>query len=232
MIVCLTLMTYERITSRAEDKNSRYGFTEGINDVRYGLSYARQHPVVLWTILLLVCMMGLGFPATANLGPTWLTTVVGVSIAQVGMVAMNWGLGALTAAVALTYFSSIERRGALIAGGAIIFSLSFIVFVSDHTVINAVVGNFGLGFGMTFTMVSSTILIQRIVPNEVRGRIMSLIQLNLGFAQLMTMPVAVLGQWLTLPVLFPVMAGLTLVAVITILITQPQVARARVSPLL
>ena len=43
---------------------------------------------------------------------------------------------------------------------------------------------------------------QQLVPNEVRGRIMSIFQLNMGVAQLMTMPIALLGQWLTLQVLF------------------------------
>ena len=40
---------------------------------------------------------------------------------------------------------------------------------------------------------------------------MSIFQLNMAFAQLMTMPVALLGQWLTLQVLFPWLAVMTLV---------------------
>jgi ENTS family enterobactin (siderophore) exporter len=172
-------------------------------------------------------MMGLGFPATANLGPTWVTTVVGVEIKDVGFVVMTWGIGALVAAIALARFSFVERRGALIGLGVMLFSVSFLVFVSDHTVVNAVIGNLGLGAGMTITMVSSTILIQQLVPDEVRGRIMSIFQLNMGFAQLMTMPVAALGQWLTLPVLFPIMAVTTLVVVLLILLLRPQIMQAR-----
>ncbi len=56
---------------------------------------------------------------------------------------------------------------------------------------------------------------------------MSIFQLNMGFAQLMTMPVAALGQWLTLPVLFPIMAVATLASVVLILILRPQIMRAR-----
>jgi hypothetical protein len=56
---------------------------------------------------------------------------------------------------------------------------------------------------------------------------MSILQLNMGFAQLMTMPVAILGQWLTLPVLFPILAALTVTVVGMILITQPQLIKAR-----
>jgi predicted MFS family arabinose efflux permease len=224
--VFLVAMRYESHLRQAGSTRGRYGFGEALRDIREGLVYARGHPVVLWVILLLVTMMGLGFPATANLGPTWITTVVGVEVREVGYVVMTWGIGSLIAAIGLTWFSAVERRGRLIAVGALLFSGSFVVFVIDHTIINAVIGNLGIGAGMTITTVSSTILIQKLVPNEVRGRIMSIFQLNMGFAQLMTMPIAVLGQWLTLPVLFPLLAFATLAVVVVILFSKRQIVRA------
>ena len=81
---------------------------------------------------------------------------------------------------------------------------------------------------MTTLMVSSTILIQHIVPNEIRGRIMSLFQLNMAFAQLMTMPVALLGQWFTLAVVFPILSYATFAIVVVVLLTQPQIIRAKI----
>jgi predicted MFS family arabinose efflux permease len=126
-------------------------------------------------------------------------------------------------------FSSFERRGLFVAGGALLFCISFVVFVIDPSVTNAVLGNLGLGAGMTITMVSSTILIQHIVPNEVRGRIMSILQLNMGVAQTMTMPIALLGQWLTLQALFPALAIVTLGTVVALLVLRPQIITARVA---
>ena len=225
MIGFLMAMHYEA-PRRAQEQPNRYGFAQGIRDVRFGLAYAREHTVVLWVIILMVAMMGLVFPATANLGPTWVTKIVGVPVRDVGFVMVTWGIGSLLGAILMTRFSSIERRGLLIAGGAVLFCISFVVFVSDNNVTNAVLGNFGLGAGMTITMVSSTILMQQLVPNEVRGRIMSIFQLNMGVAQLMTMPIALLGQWLTLQVLFPLLAGLALAAVLAILMTKRQILRA------
>ena len=221
----LVAMKYQSAKAPAHSEGT-YGFSDAIADIRFGLAYARNNNVILWVIVLLATMMGLGFPATANLGPTWITTVVGVEIRDLGYVVMTWGIGSLIAAILLTRYSSIVHRGRLIAFGAVLFSLSFIVFVGHDSVVNAVIGNLGLGAGMTITTVSSTILIQQRVPNEVRGRIMSIFQLNMGFAQLMTMPVAVLAQWLTLPVLFPLMALLTTVAVILILLTRREIIRA------
>jgi hypothetical protein len=81
---------------------------------------------------------------------------------------------------------------------------------------------------MTMASLSSTILVQHRVPNEIRGRIMSLFQLNMGFAQLMTLPVAALAQWLTLQVLFPWMALTLLVIVLSILVSQRQIWHARI----
>ncbi|MDG2277009.1 MAG: MFS transporter [Pseudomonadales bacterium] len=223
VIFFLLLMRYEAATP--VEASSSYGFGQALNDVREGLAYARGHNTVLWIIILLVIMMSLGFPATANLGPTWINTEVGVPIKDIGYIVMNWGIGSLVAALFLTRFSKVAHRGRLIAGGAILFSVSFVIFVSDRTVTNVVLGNLGLGAGMTITSVSSTILIQQLVPNEVRGRIMSLFQLNMGFAQLMTMPVAMLAQWLTLSVLFPVLAGVTLIVVLLVIVTQRQIIR-------
>jgi len=228
MIIAIGLMSYQLASKDRVTHRTTFGFNRAIKDVLYGLSYARSHPVILWIIILVALMTGIGFPATANLGPTWITTVVGVEIKHVGFVAMPWGIGAFLAAIAQARFSLFERRGTLIAFGTTLFSVSFVVFVAYRSVTNVAIGNLGLGAGMTIAMVSSTILIQHLVPNQVRGRIMSIFQLNMGFAQLMTLPVAALGQWLTLQLLFPVMALTQLIAVVLILVSQPQIMQARI----
>jgi len=226
-IICLTLMHYKPSESQRILANRKYGFSEMLSDVKYGLGYARNHNVIFWIIMLLVLMMSFGYPATASFGPTWVTTVVNVEIKRMGFIVMFWGIGSLIAAITMARLASFKHKGALIAAGALLFSLSFVVFVSDHTELNVIIANLGLGAGMTTTMVSSTILIQHLAPNEVRGRIMSIFQLNMAFAQLMTMPVAFLAQWLTLPVVFPVLSYITLVMVIAILLTQKQLVRAQ-----
>ncbi len=226
VILFLARMNERMPFAEPRDHRGLYGFGEAIKDVRYGLAYARDHKVVLWVIVLLVAMMGLGMPAVGNLGPAWITTVVGVEIRDLGWVMMTWGVGSLAAALLMTRFASVSRRGLLIGGGTLLFALSYVVFTIDNTVANVVIGNLGLGAGMTTAMVSSTILIQQLVPNEVRGRIMSILQLNMGFAQLMTMPIAILGQWLTLPVLFPTLAFVTLGSILLILMTRRQILRA------
>jgi len=228
-LIFISLMHYKPSLNRADRADEPYGFQQIKIDIRVGLQYARHQPVILWTIILLILMMGFGYPATASLGPTWVTTEVGVPIPRMGFVVMFWGIGSLVAAIILARFSNMVHRGALIGFGALLFSLSFLVFVLGKHELNVMIGNFGLGAGMTTLMVSSTVLIQHIVPNEIRGRIMSIFQLNMAFAQLMTMPVALLGQWLGLGLVFPALAYLTLVVVVVVLVSQPQLVKATVT---
>lgn len=227
-ILFIFLMRYEPDASQQIIHGRRYAAAEAFADIRSGLRWTRNHNVVFWLIMLLVLMMSMGYPATASLGPTWVTTVVNVPIADMGFVVMFWGIGSLIGAIAMAQLASFRRRGLLIGIGTLLFSCGFVIFASWHNEVNVILGNLALGAGMTITMVSSTILIQHLAPNEMRGRVMSLFQLNMAFAQLMTMPVALLAQWLTLPVVFPVLAWATLGIVVVVLIAQRQIVAARV----
>jgi len=61
--------------------------------VREGIAYARRTPAVLWLVLLLFAAMAVGWPPVANLGPAWVTQVLGLSPAQFGFFGAMWGLG-------------------------------------------------------------------------------------------------------------------------------------------
>ena len=224
-LTCLARMRY-RSPLQVPDAGAA-GLRRTLVEVRKGIAYARTQPIVL-SILALVIAIGLGFPATANLGPTWVTTVVGVPYRYFGLVAVTWGIGALAASLLLTRFSLYERKGALLVVAAIGFGASFLVFSSGHTPAFAIVGNLGLGAFMAVSQIASITLLQHLVPNELRGRVMSLFQLNMGISQLLTLPTAALGQVLSLEVLFPILAVgvLTLVAVIAA--TQPRIWHARI----
>jgi MFS family permease len=226
-VLALLPMRYRGRSAR-RSRGPEVGLRRTLSEVREGIAYTLHHPIVLWVIVLIAVMMGLGFPAVANLGPTWITTVVGVPIRQFGYVGVTWGAGALLASIMLTRFALLERKGLVVALGSLAFGFSFLVFSMGHTLGFAMLGNFGLGTSMTTVMVSGTALIQLLVPNEVRGRVMSILNVNAGLASLMTLPLAALGQLVSLEVLFPGLA-LSLLAVVTfVLIARPAIWRARV----
>ncbi len=183
---------------------------------------------MLWVIVRFVARQGIGFPAVANLGPTWITTVVGVPVRHLGIVAVPWGVGAFLASMTLTRFPLVERKGLVVSLAVLGFGLFFVIFAIRPTVAFAMLGQFGIGASMTTAQVSGTALIQLLVPNEVRGRVMGVLHVNMGLAQLMTLPVAALGQLISLQVLFPILAFSLLAVVSVILFARPAIWRARV----
>jgi len=222
-IVTLLLLGY-RGTVRASEASAGLA-RDGLRDVREGIRYARGHDAVLWVILLMVAMVGLGQPAVANLGPTWVTTVVGVPFKYFGVIAITWAIGAFIVSACLARWFDSSRSGALVVAGALGYSLAFILFASGHSVPFAVAGNLGLGACMSLAQISSSTLLLRVVPNEVRGRVMSLLMLNMGISQLITAPLAAIGQAITLQVLFPALALVCLATVGLISATHPVIWR-------
>ncbi len=226
-VVTLLLMS-SAATARPALRSSS-GLRQTVRDVRDGIAYTRGNRTVFWVIVLVLVMTGLGTPAVANLGPTWITTVVDVPVRNFGLVAATWGIGAFLASITLARFAEFERRGLVIAFGSIAFSLSFLVFAGG-TVPTAVIGNFGLGAALAATNISATALIQHLVPNEVRGRVMSILLVSRGLAQLVTLPLAALGGVISLRTLFPSLALVVLALTMLIVVVQPSVRRARIVP--
>jgi MFS family permease len=225
-VIALLLMRYRPTIARALP-GARYGVRETYRDVRAGLAYTRSESTLLWVIVLLTTIMVMGFPAVANLGPTWVTTVVGVSFRNFGFVAIFWGGSAFLTSLVLTRFSYFTRKGAILALAALLFATGFCIF-STGTLAGAIAGNAALGCGMAAAQITAASLVQHIAPNEVRGRVMSILWLNMGLAQLVTFPIAAIAQVSSLRVLFPVMATALTIVVILIVLTRPQVRRARV----
>ena len=199
-------------------------------DIVAGFRFARGHAVVLWVIVLVVVVLGIGFPPTASLGPTWVTTVVGASYAEFGFIALTWGVGALLASLWMTRVAAVQRQGRMLSLGALTFAGSFVLFAAGQSWPFAVAGNFGLGAGFAITQIAATSLIAHHTPNEVRGRVMSLLMIGIFAAQSLALPVAVAGQALTLQTLFPILSYVCVGSVVVLLLARRELWGLRVVP--
>ena len=75
--------------------------------------------------------------------------------------------------------------------------------------------------------IAGTALIQLVAPGNFRGRVMSVLNLNMGIAQVVTLPLAALGQAISLQVLFPALAVALLATTAWILAARRVVWRTR-----
>ncbi len=220
IILALLPMTY-----RGTSRTPRAGRSI-VGDIQFGLGYARRHPALLWLMLTSFCVTGLAAPVVTNLGPVWTSRVLGLSATGVGLLATTWGIGAMVGSIAMTNVGHFRRKGWLFLGAAAAFDACVLGFGYSRLIPLSAVINLGLGAMLTVTAVSATSLTQRLIPNEVQGRVMSIFMLSAGLAQLLTLPIGGLAQWATFELTMPLIGWFSLTCVALIAILQPVVRRA------
>ncbi|MGI8925805.1 MAG: MFS transporter [Tepidiformaceae bacterium] len=199
-----------------------------LGNIRAGLGYSWRHGTILAVIAIVVVVQVIGMPGVANpLGPVWMTEVLGLSETQFGFMAMTWGIGAMLASVAMARFRSIPQRGATLWVAALIFGASVLVFGYSRNIPLTAAANFALGAAFSLMLVASATIIQEIVSDEMRGRVMALFPLTLGVAQLNTAPVGAIGQGIGLPTLVPLLGWLTIAACLAVMLARPQLRMVR-----
>jgi MFS family permease len=201
-----------------------------LGDIRAGLAYAARDAVILPVILMVVVLQVVGMPGVGMLGPVWMTEILGLSRAQFGLIAMLWGLGALTGSAVLASRPRFAARGSTLAALVILFGVAGIVFGHSRIVALTAVANFSLGVAMAGMMLSSATLVQYRVVEEMRGRVMGLFPLVMGLSMLNVGPVSAAGQGLGLPVVVPALEWATLLAALAILAAAPALRRAQAVP--
>jgi MFS family permease len=146
--------------------------TDGDQRVRAGWHYLRGSRSLQLT-LVGVGTIGVGVDPVITLTPA-LAASLGASPALVGTLASAFGLGTAVGFVVLTRARlavGIHRLGAL---GLTVIGVGLLAAAAAPAAALAVAG-FGLsGVGMTFALNSFTTLVQRDVPDALRGRVMAL----------------------------------------------------------
>ncbi len=220
IIASVALMRYRPQRAAPAGRRSIFG------DIASGLAYARERPAILSIITVMFAVHGFGLPVVANLGPVWTSRVLGLSPTGVGLLAMTWGVGSMVASLAMTSVGHFRGKGYLLIGAAAGFALCVVLFGYSRIIPLSAVINLGLGGLLAVSGVAATSLVQRMVHNEMQGRVMSLFMMSAGISQVLTLPVGALAQWATFELVMPLMGWVCLAGVAAIALTQPSLRRA------
>jgi len=161
-----------------------------------GLSYAWNHRLIL--ALLALSAVGAIFGRSyQSLLPAFSRDIWHAGAQGYGLLLAAAGGGALIGAFSLAAFRQVPRQGALMLASGLLFSIVLILF--------SISPSFALGLillfiaGVTSTVFSTVIatFIQLSVPNELRGRVMSLYTVTLiGLPSLGAMGSGAVAEWL------------------------------------
>jgi MFS family permease len=147
------------------------------SDLIEGFRYVRNRPRVSSLLLLAGVNSLFGAPYFSlvpiyardifHMGETGLALMMGVS-----------GLGALLAALLVAYLGDFRRKGWFVLGGAILFGLCISNFALSSRLSLSLLFLFGVGFALVVSVAITNTLLQKLVTDQMRGRVMSMFILS------------------------------------------------------
>jgi MFS family permease len=157
-----------RITPPARVTHAR---GSGVRQFKEGFAYAFGFQPVRAIILLLALVSLMGIPYSV-LMPVFATDIFHGGPHTLGFLMTASGCGALVGALWLAARKSVVGLGRIIAGAACLFGGGLIAFSFTHVIWLALPLLTIAGFGFMVQMASSNTVIQTIVDDEKRGRVM------------------------------------------------------------
>jgi MFS family permease len=161
----LMAMRLEPRPRRSREGSALAHLTEGFVYV------ARTAPIRALLLLLgLVSLMGMPY---ATLMPIFADRILHVGARGLGLLMGASGLGALLGALSLASRADVRGLGRWVAWAAAGFGISLIAFATSRTFLVSAALLVPVGFSMMVEMSASNTLIQSMVPDRLRGRIMA-----------------------------------------------------------
>jgi MFS family permease len=142
-------------------------------DLMEGIHYAVGFPPI-WTVLALVGLVSLAGLPYAVLMPIFAAETLHGDAHTLGWLMMAPGIGALVATVYLASRKSIYGAGPRIAAGAMLFGAGLVGLGFSQHLALALVALAFVGLGMIVQLATCNTILQTIVEDDKRGRVMSL----------------------------------------------------------
>jgi MFS family permease len=144
-----------------------------------GFRYVWTHPRVL-TILSLFAVVGIFGWSYSVLLPAFAHDVLHLGANGYGMLMAGSGVGALVAALTVASAGHILPTRTMALGGVGIFSVALALFAFNKNLYLGVALLAIVGFGVVLYFSTSNTVLQTIVPDEMRGRVMGIWTLIFG----------------------------------------------------
>jgi MFS family permease len=190
-------------------------------EFKEGWEYIRGNTVVLLIIILVALIGFFGFPLSQQFPALARDVLHGVAdteevvAARTSVLYLVMGIGALIAALIVSAFSSLRRKGLLMSIGQFVFSVTMVLLAFAHSLPVAVALICILGWATVTQFMMMNTLIQLDVPDELRGRVFSVyLWAQQGVAPFGSLFIGWLAQTAGVPLAALVCGGICLLVVL------------------
>lgn len=146
-------------------------------DLIAGLRYVAGRPRVSMLLLISAVTSLFGAPYI-YMTPVFARDVFHLGETGLAVLMAMAGAGALFGALFLAYLGDFRRKGWFVLGGVITFSICLIGFSLSTNFLLSLFFLFATGFGIVCSVAVSNTLLQTLVTDEMRGRVMSMFMLS------------------------------------------------------
>ena len=146
-------------------------------DLTEGLQYVRNRPRVS-SLLLLSAVNSLFGAPYFSLVPIFARDIFHLGETGLALLMGTAGAGALFAALMVAYLGDFRRKGWFVLGGAMLFGICITGFALSSRLKLSLMFLFGLGFAFVCSIAITNTLLQKLVTDQMRGRVMSMFVLS------------------------------------------------------
>jgi MFS family permease len=185
--------------------------SSALANLKEGFAYVWSTPAVLALMILAYVPRVFAVPYQ-TLMPVFQKDVLKVGPEGLGMLMAAPGVGALLAALILaSVVNRLKRQGLFLVGSIIILGLFLILFSQIKSFPLALVSLVLAGLFQMFFLASTATLLQLSVPDELRGRVMSLYMLDRGFMPAGALFAGVTAHFIGAPSTVAIMGAIVIV---------------------
>lgn len=146
-------------------------------DLKAGLRYVRGRPRVFMLLVISGLTSLFGAPYM-SLVPVFARDILYVGETGLALISGMSGAGAFIGALVLAFLGNFKYKGWSVLGGAFAFALFLVGFALSTRLYISLAYIFGMGFAIVSCVAVVNMLLQQLVTDEMRGRVMSMFILS------------------------------------------------------
>jgi MFS family permease len=177
VIVALSMVRFEHGTHSAGPAHSVKDRKALWQDLVAGFRYVRNRPRV-FSLLMISGVSSLFGTPYLTLVPYYAREIFHLGESGLAWMMGTAGAGAFFGALLLAYLGDFKRKGSFVLGGSIAFGIFVVAFAMSTRLVLSFVFLFGIGFSIVTSVAVTNTLLQKLVTDEMRGRVMSMFILS------------------------------------------------------
>jgi MFS family permease len=177
VIVSLNMVRFDEKTTTPAPAHSVKDRRAVWQDLMEGLRYVRQRPRVFMLLMISGMTSLFGAPYLSMI-PVYAKDVFHMDESGNSLLMGVSGAGAFVGALILAYLGNFKYKGWSVLSGAFGFALCLIGFAFSTQLIVSLAFIFGMGFAIVSCVAVVNTLLQQLVTDEMRGRVMSMFILS------------------------------------------------------